>query len=350
MDTINNYIENLFQGLPKTEEVLKAKEALLAMMEDKYNELKNQGKSENEAIGVVISEFGNIDELKDELGINQKAFQNHDDYAEEPVRQISLSEAKDFVENTLKFRLKIAIGVVLCILSVVPLIILGGVSSQVDAIEVVNGIPVIHMTVITEKMATAVGLTSLFVLVAIAVGIFIISGIKYEKYNYIKKEKFTLDYNAIQYVTNLKENNRTKFAVKITIGVILCIISVIPVILAGLFFENEGDFVPVVSVGFLLVIIAAAVFLLITAGMERECYTQLLQEEEYSPANKDKEDLAGKVGSVYWPIMAAIYFGWSFITNDWGVSWVVWPIAGILFGAIAAICNIIAPPKSKEGK
>ncbi len=31
------------------------------MMEDKYNELISEGKSDNAAIGIVISEFGNLD-------------------------------------------------------------------------------------------------------------------------------------------------------------------------------------------------------------------------------------------------------------------------------------------------
>lgn len=39
---------------------------------EKYNELKNDGKSENEAIGIVISEFGNIEELIEELGIEER--------------------------------------------------------------------------------------------------------------------------------------------------------------------------------------------------------------------------------------------------------------------------------------
>jgi len=32
-------------------------------MEDKYNELKNSGKTENEAIGIVISEFGCVENI-----------------------------------------------------------------------------------------------------------------------------------------------------------------------------------------------------------------------------------------------------------------------------------------------
>ena len=40
-----------------------AKQELWGMMEDKYNELISEGLSENEAVGTVISEFGNLDEL-----------------------------------------------------------------------------------------------------------------------------------------------------------------------------------------------------------------------------------------------------------------------------------------------
>ncbi len=58
MDTIRTYLENMFLHLPKNPEVRRAKEELLSMMEDKYQELKREGRSENEAIGIVISEFG----------------------------------------------------------------------------------------------------------------------------------------------------------------------------------------------------------------------------------------------------------------------------------------------------
>ena len=63
METIKNYLENMFSHLPNTPEVQKAKYELYQMMEDKYNELISEGKSDNEAIGIVISEFGNLDEL-----------------------------------------------------------------------------------------------------------------------------------------------------------------------------------------------------------------------------------------------------------------------------------------------
>lgn len=63
MDTIRSYVEGMFTSLPKTPEMEQLKDEILANMEDKYNELKARGCSENEAIGSVISDFGNIDEL-----------------------------------------------------------------------------------------------------------------------------------------------------------------------------------------------------------------------------------------------------------------------------------------------
>ncbi|MEQ6388509.1 hypothetical protein RZN22_04190 [Bacillaceae bacterium S4-13-58] len=44
MDTIINYLDNMFATLAKTKEVENLKQELLANMEDKYNELKESGK------------------------------------------------------------------------------------------------------------------------------------------------------------------------------------------------------------------------------------------------------------------------------------------------------------------
>ena len=69
METIKNYLESMFANLPNTPEVLRAKNELLSMMEDKFTELISEGKLQNEAVGIVISEFGNLEELAESLGI-----------------------------------------------------------------------------------------------------------------------------------------------------------------------------------------------------------------------------------------------------------------------------------------
>ncbi len=67
METIRNYLEAMFAQLPDTGEVRQAKEEMLQMMEDRYNGLIAGGMKENEAVGTVITEFGDIDELRESL-------------------------------------------------------------------------------------------------------------------------------------------------------------------------------------------------------------------------------------------------------------------------------------------
>ena len=98
METIKNYLDNMFAGFPKTPEIMKLKNDLMLSMEDKYNELKYSGKSENEAVGIVISEFGNIDELVKEMGISTSTVLN-----EKPLPLISMSIAEEFIQSKKRF-------------------------------------------------------------------------------------------------------------------------------------------------------------------------------------------------------------------------------------------------------
>ncbi|HHT21651.1 MAG TPA: hypothetical protein GXZ74_09465 [Tissierellia bacterium] len=69
MDMIRSYIETMFRSWPENEATERVKTQLSELMEDKYQALIEEGASHNEALGQVISEFGNIDELRQELGI-----------------------------------------------------------------------------------------------------------------------------------------------------------------------------------------------------------------------------------------------------------------------------------------
>ena len=66
---IETYINSLFTPLPRSADIERARHELLQMSEDKYNELIAAGVSPNEATGRVITEFGNLEEVADALGI-----------------------------------------------------------------------------------------------------------------------------------------------------------------------------------------------------------------------------------------------------------------------------------------
>ena len=69
MDTIETFLDNMFAPYPATPRLTEARSELRAMMEDAYNDAIAQGKTHNEAVGQVITDFGNLQELAPTLGI-----------------------------------------------------------------------------------------------------------------------------------------------------------------------------------------------------------------------------------------------------------------------------------------
>ena len=114
----------------------------------------------------------------------------------------------------------------------------------------------------------------------------------------------------------------------------LCILSVLPLLISGL--AGASDMVYIAFTALILVFAAAGVYLLISAGTVKSAYDQLLLEGEFNPAVKEDIRRIGRFGGAYWPIVVAIYLGWSFSTNNWGFTWVVWPVAALVFAGISA--------------
>jgi VIT1/CCC1 family predicted Fe2+/Mn2+ transporter len=77
MDQIKSYVDAMFAGLPNTGAVAEMKQNILENMQERYQKLLSEGKSENEALGAVISQFGNINEVKKELGIDDTVQQTN---------------------------------------------------------------------------------------------------------------------------------------------------------------------------------------------------------------------------------------------------------------------------------
>ena len=69
MDTIDTFLDAMFAPYPSTPRLLEAKGELRAMMEDAYADAVGRGKTHNEAVGQVITDFGNLEELAPVLGI-----------------------------------------------------------------------------------------------------------------------------------------------------------------------------------------------------------------------------------------------------------------------------------------
>ncbi len=313
METIRNYLESMFANLPGTPEVVKAKDALWEMMEDKYQELIDEGKSNNEAVGTVIAEFGNLNEIADELGLKQ--------IVEEPEqfgrRRVSVDEAREYIRDRKTASILIGLGVVFCIMCVVP--------------------PIIAEAIGANDVMGAVGL---FGMVAIGVVLFIVSSVLSGKWKFMDKEECTLDISATDYVVEEKKKYNLKHAIFVSIGVAFCILSVVPpMILSEISLGSDVSADELGGAG-LFVFVAIGVFLIVVSTTRKHSYEYLLKLDNRVVANEEEikyiSPAAESFMSVYWTTVTCIYLCWSFLTFQFGMTWIIWPIAGILHSVLKA--------------
>ena len=260
--------------------------------------------------------------LKDEIEDEEFTDENVDT----SVRRITLAQANDFLEWRKSASIRIALGTFLCIIAVIPLLILGA-ASEVPAYN------------ISENAAGGIGLTALFVIAAIAVAVFIFCGFRNAPFDFIDKEPFETEYGVKGMVKERQKAYKCIYTKCIVIGTCICILSPIPLFL-GAFTEKEFFTVIMLTATMLLAGIGAVFF--IVSGVRWASMQKLLKEGEFAPQEKRKSSIKETVGTIYWLTAAAVYLGWSFLSNDWEITWLVWPIAGILFAVVMCLCNLAA--------
>lgn len=240
-------------------------------------------------------------------------------YVETKTIKVSMEEANQYLDMKSRGSRIVANATSLCILSPVPLIVLG--------------------TMTEDHTLVGFSLVFLLVLVAIAVYLFVNYGLHESHMQHLEKESFETEYGVSGMVRERREQYEPTFTRNIAIGVVLCILSVIPTIMAGVM-EVE-DYMSGISVGLLLVIVSIGVNILIRAGMIKSSYDTLLQEGEYTKEEKHLKKKTDDFSGAYWCFVVATYLGWSFWTNNWKMTWIIWPVAGVLYASVLGIVKII---------
>ena len=266
---------------------------------------------------IVMSELFSVSTdylLKDEMVPERKAPGESD--ADSTVRRVSLEEANAFMETEAEQSKVVAFGVLLCILCPVLLIFLAGLSEA-------------NIGGITETIASVIGLAQLFIFVTIAVFLFISYASKTERFDYLKKEQFETAYGVSGLVKEKKEAYKPIYTKYLSSGVGLCILSPVPLIITALI--NEADIWAISMTALLLCIVAAGVFMIVRVALVNESYKILLQEGDFCKTEKRKSKAVDAASSIYWCLVTGGYLAWSFITEDWKTTWIVWPVAGVLF-------------------
>lgn len=235
---------------------------------------------------------------------------------EPPLRPVSMAEASEFLEKNRKKSFLNALGVGICIISFI--------------------FPLFFDAMFGDAPIANAGAVIWLIFVAIAVGIFIYSSSIIKKFAYLYSENIDTEYGVDGMVKDRKNRTQSTNLICTIIGVMLCIISPLATIMAEILDmgELEEHFAAVT-----VLLVAVGVFFIVYSANIKGGYNVLLEEGSYSRVEKTDRKNLGAVMAVYWSLATAIYLAYSFITFDWGRSWIVWPVAGVLCPVVCIIAR-----------
>ena len=271
----------------------------------------------------VTTDYLIKDELEEEEYVPSQMQENESE-SDRIVHKVTMEMANEYLQMIDWSAGKTAFATMLCILSPIVLLMLGAMSEMPDY----------H---ISENAAAGIGICVLIVLIAIAVMIFILCGMKTKKYEFLEKEDIETVYGVSGMVKEKRDAYHSPYVTQLVIGITCCICSVIP--LFGTLAVSESDFYMVSAVCMLLTLVAIGTYFIVRSAAKMNAMNQLLEEEDYTRQKKhENRKMSGPV-TVYWLIATAIYLAWSFTTNDWDRTWIIWPVVGVLFPAFYAIVS-----------
>ena len=241
--------------------------------------------------------------------------------------RVSMEEASSFLEfrNVSSFR--VPLGVMLCILSPVLLILLAGLQEM-------------GRIGMSENQAVGIGAAVLLAMVVAAVALFVLTSIQGKRYEYLEKEPIDTEYGVDGMARERMKQIRPDYTRHLTAGIVLCAAAAIPIFLSMAVFDSGNSFPYLAAVGAMLVLVGFGVFLIVRSCMIWEALNMLVEEGDYSRRNKEEERRNAPIAGIYWSVVLAVYFAYSFITRRWDQSWIVWPIAGVLYGAVTGILKL----------
>lgn len=267
--------------------------------------------------------------LKDEI---EEAELNNEDKSNsmandlENTIPVSLEMANDYLEYKQKFSSPLAFGVFLCIISPIILILLTSLKEYDNSL---------FLNTLNIDQSAALGVIILLLIVAIAVGIFILVDYKGKEFSFIEKDAIETEYGVDGIVREKRKNYESRHLVHMILGVFLCIISGIPLLAVNIFIEDEAqEYLYAVAIDILLLLVAVGVFLIVKTSIIMDGFKALLEEGNFTRNAKLRDK---KISGIYWGTVTTLYLLVSFLTGAWSFTWIIWPVAGVFYGVVAEL-------------
>lgn len=244
------------------------------------------------------------------------------------LRILTMGEASEYLRLRREAAPKMAGATLLCVLSPVTLLMLSALSERPELS-------------LSENMAAGIGLCVLLILVTIAVVEFMSCYHKVKQYGYLEDEAIQLETGTVEMIKQQKEEFQPSYNRMNITGVALCILSVLPLFMSVS--VSGPDILYVGMVCLLLIIVSFGCYAFVYAGTIQNAMNKLLEEGDYSRKNKEKKSVRGTVSVVYWLVVTAIFLYYTFGPQGNGqpqYSWFIWPIAGVLYGALMTVWTL----------
>jgi len=259
--------------------------------------------------------------LKDEY----ETFEPVTESKEASVTQVTLEKALKYVENKIEASRLVTKGVMFCLCSAVPLFFFLAMAET-------------NKLNMTDDMAAGFGILSVLILVSVGVSFFIKTNQYKNETALIDNEPFELAYGVHSVIQEKLQKFLPRYNLRLSIAIFLFITSAMPLILANIFFDStELTFMMLIL---LLFIIATGIYILSPVSTRFEAYNNILKDDVGTEKNK-RTKRAEKLAAFYWPLLTAIFLGWSLWTMDWGTTWIVWPVGAVLFAALVGLMELL---------
>jgi transcriptional regulator with XRE-family HTH domain len=240
--------------------------------------------------------------------------------------QISLEQAMEYVENKRQVTGLVTKGVVLCVSSVIPLF-------SFLAMAETNRLG------LTSDFAAWIGIVSILVMISIGISFFIRTNQYENDIAPIENASFELAYGVHSVFKEKLQKFRATYNLRLSLGIFMFIISFVPLMFVSMFFSGSDIILMMLVV--LILMIATGIYIVAPVSAKYDAYNNILNDNSKKTEKSKRTKRVDKLAAFYWPLLVAIYLGWSLWTMDWGVTWIVWPVGAVLFAALVGLMELL---------
>ncbi|MCM1286048.1 MAG: helix-turn-helix domain-containing protein [Acetobacter sp.] len=137
-------------------------------------------------------------------------------------------------------------------------------------------------------------------------------------------------------LTELKLKQKKRYALLLSISIFLYILSPVP-----FFFSENASYQLILTIFFVIIAIATMIIVFASVSKNRS------KDKKDAPKTKD-EKLLKDITHILSLIVLVIYLAVSFSSKNWGITWIIWVVYGLICEIIKLIFSLKGAEKNEK--